>query len=60
MGSYEIITPGSDGYQATVVATIDATLPEDPAFEPGKQEQADFDRAGANSLEDSNGECVRR
>ena len=60
MGSYEIITPGGDGYQAAVVATIDGTLPEDPAFEPGKQEQADFNRAGANSLEDSNGECVRR
>ena len=60
MGSYEIITPGNDGHQAAVVATIEGTAPEDPEFEPGKQEQADFTRTGANTLQDSNGECVRR
>ena len=60
MGSYDIITPGNDGYQAAVLATVERTLPEDPEFEPGKQEQADFTRAGANTLQDSNGECVRR
>ena len=60
MGSYDVIMPGNDGYQAAVLATVERTLPEDPEFEPGKQEQADFTRAGANTLQDSNGECVRR
>ena len=59
MGSYEIIAPGDDGHQAAIVATIQRTLPEDPQFEPGKQEQADFTRVGANSMRDSNGECER-
>ena len=60
MGSYEIIAPGNDGHQAAVLATIQGTLPEDPQFVPGKQEQADFTRLGANALRDSNGDCVRR
>ena len=60
MGSYEIIAPGNDGHQAAVLATIQGTLPEDPEFEPGKQEQADFTRTGANTLRDSNGDCERR
>ena len=60
MGSYEIITPGSDGHQAAVSATVERTLPDDPQFEPGKVEQADFTRTGANTFEDSSGECVRR
>lgn len=60
LGSYEVLTPGNDGYQGTVLATIEGTIPEDPGFEPGKQERADFTRTGANSLEDANGECVRR
>jgi len=59
MGSYEIIAPGDDGHQAAIVATILRTLPEDPQFEPGKQEQADFTRVGADSMRDSNGECER-
>lgn len=59
MGSYEIIAPGNDGHQAAIVATIQRTLPEDPQFEPGKQEQADFTRVGTNSMRDSNGECER-
>lgn len=59
MGSYEIIAPGDDGHQAAIVATIQRTLPEDPQFEPGKQEQADFTRVGADSMRDSNGECER-
>lgn len=59
MGSYEIIAPGNDGHQAAIVATIQGTLPEDPQFVPGKQEQADFTRVGANSMRDSNGECER-
>ena len=60
MGSYDLIVPGNDGHQAAVLATVERTLPEDPGFEPGKQEQADFTRAGTNALQDSNGECVRR
>ena len=60
MGSYEIVTPGNDGYQAAVLATVEGTHPEDPQFVPGKQEQADFTRTGTNTLQDSNGECVRR
>lgn len=60
MGSYEVVTPGSDGHQAAVMATVERTLPEDPAFEPGKQERADFTRTGTNTLQDSNGECTRR
>lgn len=60
MGSYEIVAPGGDGHEAAVLATIQRTLPEDPAFVPGKQEQANFTRTGANTLQDSNGECVRR
>ena len=60
MGSYEIIAPGNDGHQAAVLATIQGTLPEDPQFVPGKQEQADFTQLGANALRDSNGDCVRR
>ena len=59
MGSYEIIAPGNDGHQAAILATVQRTLPEDPAFEPGNQEQADFTRTGADSLRDSNGECER-
>ena len=59
MGSYEIIAPGNDGHQAAILATIQGTLPEDPQFVPGKQEQADFTRVGANSMRDSNGECER-
>ena len=59
MGSYEIIAPGDDGHQAAIMATIQRTLPEDPQFEPGKQEQADFTRVGADSMRDSNGECER-
>ena len=59
MGSYEIITPGGDGHQAAVLATIQRTLPEDPQFVPGKQEQADFTRTGANTMRDSNGDCER-
>ena len=59
MGSYEIIAPGNDGHQAAIVATIQGTLPEDPQFVPGRQEQADFTRNGANSMRDSNGECQR-
>ena len=60
MGSYEIIAPGNGGHQAAVLATIQGILPEDPQFVPGKQEQADFTRVGANTLRDSNGECERR
>ena len=60
MGSYEIIAPGNDGHQAAILATIQRTLPEDPQFVPGNQEQADFTRIGANSMRDSNGECERR
>ena len=60
MGSYDVITPGGEGHQAAVVATVERALPEDPEFKPGKQEQADFTRAGPNTLQDSNGECVRR
>ena len=60
MGSYEIIVPGNDGHEAAILATVQGTLPEDPAFEPGKQEQADFTRIGADALRDSNGECERR
>ena len=52
--------PGSDGHQAAVSATVERTLPDDPQFEPGKVEQADFTRTGANTFEDSSGECVRR
>jgi len=59
MGSYEIIAPGNDGHEAAVLATIQRTLPEDPQFVPGNQEQADFTRAGADSMRDSNGECER-
>ena len=59
MGSYEIIAPGNDGHQAEILATVQRTLPEDPQFVPGKQEQADFTRAGADSMHDSNGECER-
>ena len=60
MGSYQIIAPGNDDHQAAVLATIQRTLPEDPQFVPGNQEQADFTRIGANALRDSNGECERR
>ena len=60
MGSYDVKTPGADGHQAAVVATIERVQPEDPEFEPGGQEQADFSRVDANTLSDSNGECVRR
>ena len=59
MGSYEIIAPGKEGHQAAILATIQGTLPEDPEFVPGKVEQADFTRTGADTLQDSNGECVR-
>lgn len=60
MGSYEIITPGNDGHEAAVLVTVQGTLPEDPQFVPGNQEQADFTRVGVNALRDSNGECQRR
>ena len=60
MGSYEVMTPGAEGYQGAVVATIERVQPEYPGFEPGKQEQADFTRVDSNTLSDSNGECVRR
>lgn len=59
MGSYEIIAPGNDGHQAAILATVQRTLPEDPAFEPGQQDQADFTRTGADSMRDGNGECER-
>ena len=59
MGTYDISVPGDDGHQAAILATIQGTLPEDPQFVPGKVEQADFTRTGANTLQDSNGECVR-
>ena len=59
MGSYELIAPGNDGHQAAILATVQRTLPEDPQFVPGEQEQADFTRAGADTMRDSNGECER-
>ena len=60
MGSYQVMTPGGDGHQAAVLATVERVQPEDPEFVPGKQEQADFTRVDSNTLSDSNGECVRR
>jgi hypothetical protein len=59
MGTYDIVAPGNDGHQAAILATIQGTLPDDPQFVPGKVEQADFTRTGADTLQDSNGECVR-
>ena len=59
MGTYDILVPGKDGHQAAILATIQGTLPEDPQFVPGLLEQADFPRTGADTLQDSNGECVR-
>ena len=60
MGSYDVMTPGEDGHQAVVVATVERVQPEDPEFEPGKQEKANFTRLDSSTLSDSNGECSRR
>ena len=59
-GSYDIATPGSDGHDAVVLATIQGSFPEDPQYPAGREEKADFTRTGANTMRDSNGECVRR
>lgn len=58
-GSYEITTPGNDGHDAMVLATIQGSVPEDPQYPPGREEQADFTRTGANTMRDSNGDCER-
>ena len=60
MGTYDIVVPGDEGHQATIMATIQGTLPEDPEFVPGALEQADITRTGADTLQDSSGECVRK
>ena len=58
-GSYEISTPGNDGHDAMVLATIQGSFPEDPQYQAGREEQADFTRAGPNALRDSTGGCER-
>jgi hypothetical protein len=58
-GSYEITTPGNDGHAAMVLATIQGSFPEDPQYQAGREEQADFTRAGPNALRDSTGDCER-
>ena len=58
-GSYEVTTPGNDGHDAMVLATIQGSLPEDPQYAAGREEQADFTRTGANIMRDSNGDCER-
>ncbi len=58
-GSYEVTTPGNDGHDAMVLATIQGSFPEDPQYPAGRQEQADFTPTGANAMRDSNGDCER-
>ena len=47
------------GADAMVLATIQGSFPEDPQYQAGREEQADFTRAGPNALRDSTGDCER-